>query len=93
MTYIIKIVVYLLRELVFDNKEEYDFKSAKFNIRKVLVLILIVLSFALNGWLLHRFINVAVQLTDCRATTSRDPSDFQYSHGDGLRPPSKKVYD
>lgn len=66
MVYVIKLAFYLLRELIFDNKDEYDFKSAKFNARKFIVLILVTLSFVINGWLLYRFVHIANDLLECR---------------------------
>lgn len=57
----LKIFYYVLRELVFDNKEEYDFNSAKFNARKFIITIMMMLSFLLNGWMLYRFSDLALQ--------------------------------
>lgn len=55
----LKIFYYVLRELVFDNKEEYDFKSLKFNTRKFIVTIMMMLSILLNVWLFYRFYSLA----------------------------------
>lgn len=56
----LKILYYMLRELVFDNKEEYDYSSTKFNTRKFIVTVMMLLSFSLNAWLLYRFTVVAM---------------------------------
>ena len=56
----LKIFYYMLRELVFDNKEEYDFNSAKFNSRKFIVTVMMMISFTLNAWLLYRFTVIAM---------------------------------
>lgn len=68
MLHFAKLVFYLFRELIFDNKEEYDFKSARFNTRKFLILILITLSFVVNVWVIYRFIGVAVELVTTKST-------------------------
>lgn len=59
MAHIAKMLFYLLRELIFDNKDEYDYKNIKFNTRKFLILILISLSFFGNAWLFYRFMLLA----------------------------------
>lgn len=48
-----------MRELIFDNKDEYNHKSVKFNTRKFLILILFTLSFLANFWVFNRFLIVA----------------------------------
>lgn len=55
MGHILKLIYLLLRGLVYDNKDEFDFKSAKFNSRKFIVLIAIFLSVVLNIILFFRF--------------------------------------
>lgn len=62
MMHIAKLIFYLLRELIFDNKDEYNFKSSKFNTRKFIVLILVCLSLVCNVWLGYRFVTVAKAL-------------------------------
>ena len=59
MTHLAKLIFYLLRELIFDNKDEYNHKSVKFNTRKFLILILFTLSFLTNFWVFNRFLIVA----------------------------------
>ncbi len=74
----LKVLYYVLRELVFDNKEEYDFNSPKFNARKFIVTMMMLFSFSLNTWLLYRFTVVAmnnvVLLKKCRSTEVRTKS-------------------
>jgi hypothetical protein len=41
---IFSLLLYFFKEIVFDNKEEYNFKSSKFNTRKFIVLIIVMLS-------------------------------------------------
>lgn len=66
MTQIAKLLFYLFRELIFDNKDEFDIKSKKFNTRKFIVLILVTMSFVINLWLIHRFFVVASDLSAIR---------------------------
>lgn len=61
-----KLIFYLLRELIFDNKEEYNYKSVKFNTRKFIVLVLVCLSLTCNVWLGYRFLGVATALIHLR---------------------------
>lgn len=65
-----KLMFYLFRGLIFDNKDEYDFKSVKFNSRKFIVLLLIVTSFVMNIWLLYRFVQISIELRDLREQVS-----------------------
>ena len=66
MVQMAKLIFYLLRELIFDNKEEYNYKSVKFNTRKFIVLILVCLSLTCNVWLGYRFLGVATALIHLR---------------------------
>lgn len=68
MFQIIKLVFYVLREMIFDNKDEYDYKSSKFNARKMTFLVLMILSLVLNGWMLYRFIIVSQEFKQIRET-------------------------
>lgn len=54
-------LLYFFRELVFDSKEEYDYKSKMFNIRKVLVFVLLFTSFVTNAVFVHRIYTLAVE--------------------------------
>lgn len=66
MVQMAKLIFYLVRELIFDNKEEYNYKSVKFNTRKFIVLILVCLSLTCNVWLGYRFMGVATSLIHLR---------------------------
>lgn len=44
----VKVLFYVLRELVFDNKEEYDYRCTKFNTRKFIVTSVMMLSIIMN---------------------------------------------
>lgn len=80
----IRILYYVLRELVFDNKEEYDFSSSKFNTRKFIVTVMMMVSLTLNGWLLYLLVDVGMKHVALVNTCARqeeekkplsDPSD------------------
>lgn len=65
MFHIWKIILYVIRELVFDSKDEYDFNSAKFNYRKFTVAIMLGLSLAANVWLTRDYLILAHVRTKC----------------------------
>ncbi len=66
MGHILKLIYLLLRGLVYDNKDEFDFKSTKFNSRKFIVLIAIFLSVILNILLFFRFWSVVEEYESYR---------------------------
>lgn len=90
MINIIKLLFYLLRELIFDNKEEYDFRSSKFNTRKFIVLILVTMSFVINGWLLYRFISVANEYLRCKTMIEENKVIGNTPSGKDVPPVAKK---
>lgn len=61
MTHLAKLIFYLLRELIFDHKDEYNYKSRKFNTRKFITLILFCLSITLNAWIFYRYMLLATE--------------------------------
>lgn len=67
MLYLARLFFYIFKEMVFDNAEESNFKSAKFNARKFMVLVLIMISTLFNAWLLYRFVIVAVEFREMEA--------------------------
>jgi hypothetical protein len=67
MLYLARLFFYIFKEMVFDNAEESNFKSAKFNARKFMVLILIMTSMLFNAWLLYRFVIVAIEFREMEA--------------------------
>lgn len=48
MLYIVKAFFFIMRELLFDSKEEYDMKSTLFNTRKFVFLIIVTVSIFMN---------------------------------------------
>lgn len=59
MLKLLSIITYFFRELVFDYKEEYDFKSSKFNARKVGVFLILLFSISLNWFLVVRLYHLS----------------------------------
>lgn len=59
MLKLLALVLYFFRELVFDSMEEHDFKSPKFDFKKVALFVILVLSFTLNIFLIDRAFTVA----------------------------------
>lgn len=59
MVHLLKLFWWLVKELMFDSKEEYSFKSKKFNAKRWMAAILLILSMFLNAVLTVRFYDVA----------------------------------
>lgn len=73
---VFKLFFVVLREIIFDNKEEYNFKSAKFNGRKFIVLLLLSGSIFSNLWLIQRFVHVANRYIEVQAEFDKYKKDF-----------------
>jgi hypothetical protein len=58
MIKIIFMVLSTIRELIFDNKDESDITSTKFNLKKSLSYLIIIVSFLLNIFLVERLFKV-----------------------------------
>lgn len=56
---IFTIFIYFIRELIFDSKDEYDFKSSKFNTRKFIVFVFIITSVSANVFISYKVIKIA----------------------------------
>lgn len=54
-------IVNCLRELIFDSREEYDFRSRMFNMRKVLIFVLMFASLVANLIFVNRIYTLAVE--------------------------------
>lgn len=93
MGYLLKLLFLVFRELIFDNKDEYDTKSAKFNARKFIVLILIMLSFALNIWLMWRFTDLAGDFIKYKTEARENKALLEvcYSTYEDRKPPPKAI--
>lgn len=61
MLRVITLMLYFFRELVFDSKEEYTYTSKQFNVKKVLLFILISVMALANAVFLSRIYNLAVE--------------------------------
>ena len=79
----LSIFIYFLREMIFDSKEEYDFKSAKFNARKFAVMLMVLLLLLLTGFFFERSwklakenISLKLQLSEqCEKNAEQTSSD------------------
>jgi len=58
MIKIIFMVLSAIKELIFDNKDESDITSTKFNIKKSISYLIIIISFLLNIFLINRLFKV-----------------------------------
>jgi hypothetical protein len=58
MIKIIFMVLSTIRELIFDNKDESNITSTKFNLKKSLSYLIIIVSFLLNIFLVERLFKV-----------------------------------
>jgi hypothetical protein len=68
MLKILTIFIYFIRELIFDSKDEYDFKSSKFNTRKFTVFIFVIASLAANVFISYKVIKIAKHNVELMAT-------------------------
>lgn len=59
MLKILTIFIYFIRELIFDSKDEYNFKSSKFNTRKFIIFVFIITSVASNIFISYKVIKIA----------------------------------
>lgn len=66
MLHLFKLFWLFIKELIFDSKEEYDFKSKKFNAKKYMTAVLMMCSIVLNIWLLQRFYAAATENIELR---------------------------
>lgn len=63
---LLSILVFFLRELIFDSKEEYNFKSAHFNPRKFSILVLIFVLLMVNAYFIDKLYTLASVLVQTR---------------------------
>lgn len=50
---------HFVQEMVFDSKDEYNIKSPKFNLKKVLIISVLLFSLIINVFLIYNFVKVA----------------------------------
>ena len=55
----IKLVTYFVKEIVFDNKEEGDFRSSKFNPRKFILFMFSVACLLITPVIMMRAVEIA----------------------------------
>ena len=66
MLNVIKLFWFVIKELMFDSADEYNFRSKHFNFNKVTLAVAIGLSFGLNIWLITRLHDVTVNYVDLK---------------------------
>lgn len=57
----LKMLLNFFLEIFFDHKDEYNFKSEKFNIVKVLTLFVLIVSMILNFFLMSSYFELATK--------------------------------
>lgn len=62
----IKMLSSFFLALFFDHQDEYNFNSAKFNIRKVLVMVIFSISIGVNFFLIVNYFELAGKYLDLR---------------------------
>lgn len=77
MLKLLSIFSYFFKELIFESKEEYDFKSSKFNMRKFLVFSIILMSIFLNIFLMNRVYRLALANTEYKKTLRTLTENYQ----------------
>lgn len=55
----IKLITYFAKEIVFDNKEEGDFRSSKFNPRKFILFMITVTFMIITPMIMMRAVEIA----------------------------------
>lgn len=82
MMKLISLVFYLIKELIFASKDEWNIKSNKFNGKKVATAIVLFMSILLNIFFLNRVCDLAVSHTEiddklsaCVKNKEEGPSD------------------
>lgn len=58
---ILKMIFQFLLELFFDHKEEYSFSSNRFNVRKVMVMMIFTISVTMNVFLVVSFFQLGTK--------------------------------
>ena len=56
---LVSIIFYFIRELLFDSKKEYDFRSPQFDPRKMIFFVLTAISICVNIFLIGRVVTIA----------------------------------
>lgn len=73
----LRFIVYMCREFIFDSKDEYDFKSSKFNVRKFLVFIAFTASVIVNFIMMGRVVTIARENVKVRSELVAMKEDIQ----------------
>lgn len=65
---IFKTLMNFILQIFFDHKEEYTFTSAKFNLKKVLILVVLISSISMNLFLFSNFVKVGTKYIGLKET-------------------------
>lgn len=71
MLKLVSLILYFIRELVFDSKKEYQFTSPDFDSRKMTFFALLTLSATLNFFLAERCYNLAENMIIAKQEITR----------------------
>lgn len=99
MLKLLSVLSYFLRELIFDSKDEYDWSSSKFNMRKVAIFLVLALSITLNMFLGNRTVALASSIVDLKKqveqlkTPEKNPKPVPSDSGNPSVLPPTKVTD
>lgn len=55
---------YFIKEMIFDQSEEYKYKSHKFNTRKIVIFLIVLLSVMTNVYFVNKTIILAKEMID-----------------------------
>lgn len=73
----LRFIIYMCREFIFDSKDEYDFKSSKFNVRKFLVFVVFTTSVIANFVMMGRVITIARENLKVKSELTAMKKDIQ----------------
>ncbi len=77
MVQIFKLVLLMLRELIFTSKDEYNLNSAKFNPKKVALFLFLLFSVAMNEFIAYRLFVVSRTLAEVRVEKKEFCADYK----------------
>jgi hypothetical protein len=81
----ISMLVTFLRELVFDSKEELDYKSSNFNMRKMGIFLLIIALFISTILSTHRLFKQSTQVIKLKEAYLNSEANHHHEHSDYLK--------
>lgn len=103
MSKILNLLLYFFKEIIFEHKDEHDFQKKEFNTRKMVVCLLLIISFATNILFLERIYKLAItniglrgaligkEIPICGKNMDEAPSDSGNDAKIKSTPPLKKT--